>query len=252
MKVTDIIPIISVEEMKQISDEAYRNHMIPKLIHLCYIDDELTPTFEKTITRMKEVLLNSGYKFYLWKPETYQGRKLYFLNYFAKNNKAFYADYIRLYALHKYGGIYLDCDVECIKPFDDLLSLDYAISNEIIYKNPDGYFENRIDAGVMLFKINNKIINDCLFYFIMYFNKATNLNKKIILPNLIKKVLKLKLYNISFGNSIIDIKNKEPNENTFNVLYSDYFSDNSNDRNNIFNIDKSERYCCHFFSNTWV
>ena len=34
---------------------------------------------------------------------------------------AFVADYVRLYALQQYGGIYLDTDVEIIKPLDDLL-----------------------------------------------------------------------------------------------------------------------------------
>lgn len=31
---------------------------------------------------------------------------------------AFVADYVRLYALHKYGGIYLDTDVQLLKNFD--------------------------------------------------------------------------------------------------------------------------------------
>ena len=37
------------------------------------------------------------------------------------------ADYIRIWALLKYGGVYIDTDVELIKPIDDLLNTDKNI-----------------------------------------------------------------------------------------------------------------------------
>lgn len=37
---------------------------------------------------------------------------------------AFVADYVRLYALHMYGGVYLDTDIEVVKPFDGLLQYE--------------------------------------------------------------------------------------------------------------------------------
>lgn len=50
----------------------------------------------------------------------------------AYNEKkwAFAADYIRLYALYNYGGIYLDSDVEVLNPFDDLLDRPYFFGQE--------------------------------------------------------------------------------------------------------------------------
>ena len=36
---------------------------------------------------------------------------------------AFVTDYVRLYALYSEGGIYMDTDVEVLKPYDDLLQL---------------------------------------------------------------------------------------------------------------------------------
>ena len=36
---------------------------------------------------------------------------------------AFVTDYVRLYALYTEGGIYMDTDVEALKPYDDLLEL---------------------------------------------------------------------------------------------------------------------------------
>lgn len=43
---------------------------------------------------------------------------------------AFVSDYVRLYALHMDGGIYLDTDVEVLKPFDPLLGLSGFIGFE--------------------------------------------------------------------------------------------------------------------------
>ena len=42
---------------------------------------------------------------------------------FDNKKYAFAADYIRLYALYHYGGIYLDMDVEVLKSFNPFLSL---------------------------------------------------------------------------------------------------------------------------------
>jgi hypothetical protein len=40
---------------------------------------------------------------------------------------AFAVDYIRHYAVYTHGGIYLDTDVEVVKPFDDLLDTDLML-----------------------------------------------------------------------------------------------------------------------------
>lgn len=43
---------------------------------------------------------------------------------YKRKKWAFLSDYVRLWALYEYGGVYLDTDMEVIKPFDDLLELD--------------------------------------------------------------------------------------------------------------------------------
>ena len=48
------------------------------------------------------------------------------------------SDYIRLYAVYKYGGFYLDCDVEVLKDFSPLLELNYVLSIE---NSNSGYIE---------------------------------------------------------------------------------------------------------------
>ena len=43
---------------------------------------------------------------------------------------AFAADYVRLYAVEKYGGIWLDTDIEVFKSFDDLLDTEMFMGKE--------------------------------------------------------------------------------------------------------------------------
>ena len=52
---------------------------------------------------------------------------------YSTKKYAFAADYIRLYAVNKFGGFYLDSDVEVLKNFAPLLDSPYifALENEI-------------------------------------------------------------------------------------------------------------------------
>lgn len=59
---------------------------------------------------------------------------------FDNKKYAFAADYIRLYAVYNYGGIYMDMDIELIRRFDDLLNAPYMMA----YERPN---RNGIEAG---------------------------------------------------------------------------------------------------------
>lgn len=116
--------------------------MIPKVIHLCWLSGDAFPaSISKCLESWNEML--QGYDIWLWgkKPEDCSClsnlniiEKHFDLNstiwtkqaYDAKKY-AFAADYIRLYALYNYGGIYLDADVVVYKNFDELLHLPYFI-----------------------------------------------------------------------------------------------------------------------------
>lgn len=97
--------------------------MIPKVIHYCWISGDPFPEkIQKCVDSWKRVL--PDYEVVLW-----DYAKIHALNVrwceeaIACKKYAFAADYIRFYALYNYGGIYLDSDVEVLKPFDDLLEL---------------------------------------------------------------------------------------------------------------------------------
>ena len=61
------------------------------------------------------------YKIICWNENNFDVEKNVFLKWAYKNRKwAFVSDYVRMYVLYEYGGIYLDTDVELIKNLDEL------------------------------------------------------------------------------------------------------------------------------------
>ncbi|MDR2802921.1 MAG: glycosyl transferase [Treponema sp.] len=68
------------------------------------------------------------------------------------------ADYIRLYAVYNYGGIYLDMDMEVVKPFDGLLNSELILA----YEN---HINENIEAGCFGAAINHPYIKKCMEYF---------------------------------------------------------------------------------------
>lgn len=106
--------------------------MIPKIIHYCWLSGDPFPTdIQACLDTWKmhlpdyEIWLWDTHRFdiksTLWTQQAYEARKY-----------AFAADYIRLYALYYYGGIYLDADVLVYKNFDNLLNLPYFIGHDQI------------------------------------------------------------------------------------------------------------------------
>lgn len=71
------------------------------------------------------------YEFRLWDKRRFDIESSVWVKEAVEYRKyAFAADYIRLYALYHFGGIYLDSDVEVLRNFDDLLDLPYFVGKE--------------------------------------------------------------------------------------------------------------------------
>ncbi len=103
---------------------------IPKTIHYCWFGrNPLPESVVKCIESWKKYC--PDYNIIQWNEDNYDITKNKFmLN--AYNNKkfAFVSDYVRLDVLYKYGGIYLDTDVEVIKNLDNLLNDDMFFALE--------------------------------------------------------------------------------------------------------------------------
>lgn len=104
--------------------------MIPKIIHYCWLSGDPFPdTIKKCMETWKKKL--PDYEFILWDTNRFDiNSSIWVKQAFEAKKYAFAADYIRLYAVYNYGGIYLDTDVEVIKSYNSLLHLDYFIGCE--------------------------------------------------------------------------------------------------------------------------
>ncbi len=95
--------------------------MIPKVIHYCWFGNKKIPRrFKRYIKTWKKYC--PDYEIKEWNETNYNTNQNLFIQEAAKAKKwAFVSDYLRFDVLEKYGGIYLDIDVELLKSFDPLL-----------------------------------------------------------------------------------------------------------------------------------
>lgn len=97
--------------------------MIPKIIHYCWFGRGPMPELAvKCIESWHKYMPDYEYK--LWNEDNFDiNCNAYVKEAYEARKFAFVTDYVRLYALYTEGGIYMDTDVEVLKPYDDLLSL---------------------------------------------------------------------------------------------------------------------------------
>lgn len=95
--------------------------MIPKKIHYCWFGGKPLPKLaEKCIASWKKYC--PDYEIILWNESNYDFTKHPYMKQALDAKKwAFISDYARLDIVYQHGGIYLDTDVEIIKPLDPLL-----------------------------------------------------------------------------------------------------------------------------------
>ena len=104
--------------------------MIPKIIHYSWFSGDPYPAELKAcMDTWKKVL--PDYEFILWDAKKLAECNNVFANEAVSVRKwAFAADFVRLYAVYHYGGIWLDTDIEMFKSFDSFLSDGMFIGRE--------------------------------------------------------------------------------------------------------------------------
>jgi hypothetical protein len=101
----------------------------------------------------------SEYDFVLWDTKRFDISSIIWTKQsFETQMYAFACDYIRLYAVYHYGGIYLDMDMEAIKSFDGFLQNDLMIA----YEN---HISENIEAGCFGAAKGHPYIRKCMEYF---------------------------------------------------------------------------------------
>lgn len=96
--------------------------MIPKIIHYCWFGKgEMPELVERCVASWKMHMPDWEYR--LWSEDNFDipSTPKYVQEAYAAKKYAFVSDYVRLWALEREGGLYMDVDFEVYKPFDDLM-----------------------------------------------------------------------------------------------------------------------------------
>lgn len=130
---------------------------IPKVIHYCWFGrGKQNELINACILSWKKIL--PEYKIVLWNEDNFPYENYPFARQALKDKKwAFVSDVARLYALYYYGGIYMDTDVEVLKPLDAFLHHGFF----------SGYESGRhLPTGIMGAKKGNEYVKMLLDWYI--------------------------------------------------------------------------------------
>lgn len=99
--------------------------MIPKTIHYCWFGANEKPEIVQKCIKSWEKWC-PDFEIREWSEKNYDISKapLYVRQAYEVKKWAFVTDYARLEIMYNYGGIYLDTDVELLRPLDDFLQYD--------------------------------------------------------------------------------------------------------------------------------
>ena len=212
--------------------------MIPKIIHYCWFSAEIPKDIQCNIESWKTVL--SDYEFIRWDFNRFpRGKSLWVDQAFDRRKYAFAADYIRLYALYNFGGIYLDSDVEVLKSYDKLLDLPYFVGQE---KSITG-----IEAATLGFPKGHPLLKQLLdrYEHRPFVGEWGNLDMEP-LPCIIRRNIDSdKDYHV-----ITKIEDFVFDDKVFNVFTADFFSPKSYETGEIQITDNT--YSIHNCAGSWV
>ena len=93
-----------------------------KKIHYCWFGGNKLPSKERKCMKTWKKFL-PDFEIMAWNEENFDISKAcpFVKEAYEKKKWAFVSDYVRIYALYNYGGIYFDTDMKILKNFDELL-----------------------------------------------------------------------------------------------------------------------------------
>lgn len=214
-------------------------HKIPKIIHYCWLSDDKFPKeVEYYISTWKKFM--PDYELMLWDLKRFPLEKNTWVKQaFEAKKYAFAADYIRLYAVYHYGGIYFDTDVEAVKNFDELLHLPYFIGTE---------GNKMLEAGVFGAEKEMNWVKDCLDYYEgkTFVNEDGSLNTHT-LPSIMGKQISEKRV---FKSLVVNHQVEYHNDEFLYVFPREYFSAKEMGTGKLLRTENT--YSIHHFAMSWI
>lgn len=146
--------------------------MIPKVIHYCWFGEgEYSPLMLTCLNSWEKNL--PGWSIKKWDEKNSPIHHPFLKKALKDKEYAFASDYMRVYVLYNYGGVYLDTDIEILKNIENLLNNDFFIA----YENSD---ESLIGTAVIGSKSKHIIVKKTLEWYER--NNFYIANPKIITP----------------------------------------------------------------------
>ena len=206
--------------------------MIPKVIHYCWFGHkEKTGLINECINSWKKHL--PDYKIIEWNEINFDiNSNEYVRQAYSAKKWAFVSDYVRLYALYNYGGLYFDTDVEVLKSFDVFLEQEAFTGFET---------NDSPVTAVMGSEKNHPVFRE----FLRHYEEKEFINESGEM-NLVTNTHTISDYLISNG---IKPNGKEQQINGFRVYPALYFCPNNLSR--IWNRPSPKSYAIHYFDQSW-
>ena len=176
-----------------------------------------------------------NYDYKLWNEDNFDiHSNQYVREAYEAKKYAFVSDYVRLFALHKEGGIYMDTDVEVIKPYDELLHLTGFIGF-------DGTKHHPIGTGTIACMANGEWVTEQLHaYDEIHFINPDGSYDMTTNPTRITRIMA--------KNGFVN-NGKEQDYKDIHVFPTDYFCP----RQTTGELFYSENtFCDHHFMASWV
>lgn len=130
-----------------LNDPGQNDGQIPKIIHYVWVGPKRFPTDAAEMVEKWRQLL-PGYQFIRWTEENIDFTPKFIRQAYSMRAYNRVANYARVAALHKFGGIYMDHDVELLKPFDDLLGLGFFAGFQTLKADAKDIVNNAVVGSV--------------------------------------------------------------------------------------------------------
>jgi mannosyltransferase OCH1-like enzyme len=116
-------------ELNNLSVVTDREARIPKIIHQIWLGSDLPQEFIALQQSWIRHHLGNGWHYKLWTDADVAQQQLYNQQFYdATDNFGTKSDILRWEIIYRFGGIYVDMDMECLRSLDELLSYDFFIS----------------------------------------------------------------------------------------------------------------------------
>jgi len=209
--------------------------MIPKLIHYCwYGKGKYNETISKCMASWEKNL--PDYEIKKWDETNTPFDKFPLLKLLHKQKKwSFITDFIRLYAVYTEGGIYLDTDIEVLKPFNDLLKEQVFLGFQSDLESS----KYPLNSAVLGGSAGHEFLYECLCETVkkqrLQFNAMGG-------PPIVTQV--------AFDNGLKEYKTQYINKGVL-LLTTPYFYPFSWEESYTTDCIKSETICIHWWEDSW-